>query len=441
MLLSNRSTIYAALSCTLGFIINFVAFYPGFMTPDSFQQYSQSITGNYNDWHPPAMAFVWHILNHIVQGPQVMLALQLLMLWAACYNIMLLYKYRWWMTIIYMLFFLFPVIQNFSGYVIKDTHMAFSWLLASSMLLHLALSDKKSYSARSILILLLLAYGAWVRPNALPGVLPLLALFAIVTTEKTSRRVVVFICASAFIITGQIAIPKLLHAEKQYPENKIFLHDLTGIFVKTNTNVFPAILYSNKGFDTAYLRTKYHPATFDDIWWNSDGKTLLPDTSEEIKTTLKNAWKDAIIHNSRIYLQNRWEGFLYYLRLKKRSDFYCNYYMNMYPDPNEFGLKVNSNNVFYKLYNSMLERQKDYFYMNAWFWFFTNFLLLLFIPIVHRQLRWCYLSLVASGIFYKLPDFFVFQTDTDFRYFYWNSIACILAILVLVYSKRFKNNI
>ena len=118
-----------------------------------------------------------------------------------------------------------------------------------------------------------------------------------------------------------------LHSQprKQYAENKLFLHDITGVFVKTGKNVFPATLFTNKAFDTAYLRKKYHPATFDDIWWNNDGINIIPDTTQKVSYDLFIAWKSALIRYPFVYLDNRFVGFEYYLRIKSRTDFFCNY--------------------------------------------------------------------------------------------------------------------
>lgn len=43
--------------CFLILLIWYIAYYPGGFSPDSLDQYSQALNGNYNDWHP-----VWHTL-------------------------------------------------------------------------------------------------------------------------------------------------------------------------------------------------------------------------------------------------------------------------------------------------------------------------------------------------------------------------------------------
>ena len=430
----NKRTVAIALTCVAGFIINLSAYLPGFMSPDSFEQYRQSYTHQYNDWHPPVMAFVWSLLNHIYQGPQLMLALQLAMLWTACYFFAITINSIFWRIAVLLLFGVSPFLQNFAGYIVKDTQMALSWLLVIAMLFNVIVKKQRLSFGITIIAFLLLIYGALLRPNALPAFLPILVLFvwAVFAKHKVAVRVSIVVASVLITTILQRGLPEMLDAEKQYAENKLYLHDLTGIYTVTGKNVFPPVLFKTNKLDTAYLRDKYHPATFDDIWWNSDNKILLPDTNKTVSKDIKHAWWSAIKQHPDVYINNRWEGFLYYLRIKKRSDFYCNYYMYMYPDPNEYGYTPRSNHFFYNFYHKMMVAQKDMFYMKAWFWMMLNLVMIVFIPLFRDQkLRIYYSCIMLSGLFYKLPDIFVFQVDTDYRYFYWNTIVCCIGILLL----------
>lgn len=66
-----------------GFVISLLAFWPGFMEFDSFDQYAQAIgKEQLNDWHPVILVFVWKLLIFVHDGPQLMLLLQLLLYWS-----------------------------------------------------------------------------------------------------------------------------------------------------------------------------------------------------------------------------------------------------------------------------------------------------------------------------------------------------------------------
>src|SRR5579862_1838693 len=60
----------------------FVYAFPGYLMTDSIAQLYQARTDRYDDWHPPLMARVWWLVEHVVSGPAGMLALQLgLLVW------------------------------------------------------------------------------------------------------------------------------------------------------------------------------------------------------------------------------------------------------------------------------------------------------------------------------------------------------------------------
>ena len=475
-ILNNKKALLAF--CVVGCALNYIAYYPGFMNLDSVYQYGQVVTGKYDDWHAPILAVLWRVLDKVVRGPQLMLLFQLLCLWASTYLLLITINNRLWRVLI-VLFTFAPVVQNFAGCIIKDTEMAFCWLLAFSIMFRAMIADRKMNIAEAVLSFLFLTYGVWVRPNALPGSLPLCFLWVSVVISGQSGLKKVGLTAAMLIVImcGQwIAINKFIKPEKRYAENKLFLQDLTGVFVKTGRDVFPQMLYRNPYFDTAYLRAQYHPATFDHIWWNKDfSVTVIPfpgmfsktapkiipnDTGlgsgnnrvgapgeqavsgslastdslpglADIRQALFKAWERTILAYPGVYLRNRFDGFLYYLRIRKRNNEFINYFIGIVP--NDFGFSFHRNPIS-DVFVKPIVVQRSMPYMTPWFWFFLNIILLVFIPFINGSAASAgYKALTWSGIFYALPSFFVFQLDTDFRYFYWNCVACCLAVIVLAY--------
>ena len=66
----------------------FVAYaWPGIMTPDSVNQLAQARAGVYGNWHPPVMAWLWGLLDHVVRGPPLMLLLQTVLLVIGLYAV------------------------------------------------------------------------------------------------------------------------------------------------------------------------------------------------------------------------------------------------------------------------------------------------------------------------------------------------------------------
>ena len=66
----------------MGILLTTFVFHPGYMSPDSVAQLSQGRTGEYTDWHPPVMSWLWGRLDHIVPGPLGMLVFHTLVFWS-----------------------------------------------------------------------------------------------------------------------------------------------------------------------------------------------------------------------------------------------------------------------------------------------------------------------------------------------------------------------
>lgn len=356
-----------------------------------------------------------------------MLLFQLALLWTACAVLMSCFRNNW-LKLLVVLFSCSPIVQNFAGYIVKDVHMAFSWLLAFALIFRAMVRERKLLKWEVVIVFLLLFYGTWVRINALPGVLPLLYLLVRqqFPFQKELKRVgaTVVVCVAMLLVMSGIQ-NKIIRPEQTHPETKLFLQDLSGIFVRTNQNVFPAFLYENPAFDTAYIRAHFTTATFDDIWAKN---VFYEDDSAAV---LKHSWQRAIRQNFPLYLQNRYDGFLYFLRIKNRPDIALTYYW-YFSTPNSYQLEVRQNGLL-EVMEQSIKLQANFIYMKPWFWLLLNILLLPFaFRMKDSRMRMPFLMLLISSLFYLLPQFFIYQIDTDFRYFYWNCLAVSLAAILLV---------
>ena len=103
----------------IGFVLNLVAYYPGFMSPDSLDVYAQSISHHYTDSHPPIMAGLWSVFNNFYTGSLIMLLFQLGLFWGSFY----LLATTWFSSrrnqiFLFLGLLLEPFIQNFLAYII-----------------------------------------------------------------------------------------------------------------------------------------------------------------------------------------------------------------------------------------------------------------------------------------------------------------------------------
>lgn len=430
--------------CFVGFLLNYLTYFPGFMSPDSLDQFRQALRGQYDDWHPPVFAYVWRQLNKIEEGPELMLALHLIFLWLSCYLFSMSFRNAIWRIGIFLLFFLAPFIHNFSGWILKDVAMAFSWLLATSVIFHqisknIHYKNEKPRYAIAAIIGILLLYGCWLRYNAIVALLPLVIAFVwtFLPNKKKKTKIIYSIVFMLLVFFGQPAFNKLfLKANVNYTEAQIYFHDLSAIYIETGENVFPNSVYKNQQFDTTYIRTKYNPLDVTALLWNTDNKTLLY-YNKELTNDLKNAWLKAIWNHSSVYIKHR--CYIYYKFLALDKDINLTYYY-IWIHPNDLDLKIYESTL-YKKYATYISTQKEMFYFRTWFWIFLNIALLpLYFLVRNRSYRLLYTCVALSGFLYTAPQIIVANFIYDFRYIYWSCFACIVSVLILIADLIVRQN-
>src|SRR5438270_9612044 len=69
----SNSIIITLLIVMLGITFTVYCYYPGNMSSDSLDQYTQGRTGMFNDWHPPVMSYLWSLMDKVIPGPAGML--------------------------------------------------------------------------------------------------------------------------------------------------------------------------------------------------------------------------------------------------------------------------------------------------------------------------------------------------------------------------------
>jgi hypothetical protein len=443
MRLANKTLVRYPLAVCLGlagFTLDLVAYYPGFMSPDSLDVYTQSVTHHYIDTHPPIMALWWGVLNYVYRGPQVMLVFQLAVLWTSFYFLAISwFSSRRSQVWFFCCLLLAPFIQNFVAYLIGDPQMALSWLLGVSIMARAEYKKRRMTIPEAIFSFLFIFYGSLVRINALPGALPLFYFyFAHYLKWRQYRWAIIGTCISAVLVIGlQIFFNDILKPERRYPEYKLYLHDLSGIYVKTGKNYFPSFIRQYQGFDTNYLKANYTTATFDHLYWNDEQKISFPRLNENNKHIIRRAWINGISDNPGTYLQNRWDGFLYYLHFKRRAWLVV---LHAEVSPNNLGISFKRNFIS-DLFLKPIKFQSWMVYMKPWFWLIMNVITLIACFFAYNLIiKKIVFILSISSLLYLLAEFFIFPVDTDFRYFYWNCLAVFISVLFLLRDRGLKNS-
>jgi len=416
-------------------------YYPGAYSNDSWSQYIHMTVNWYDDWFGPGMVSIWKLLVGITGQYVSLYLLMLLLYWLFIGGLAWRWQlntYRYWVVMLCGVFFCF-----IPQYIMRDSLMSILWSLATLLTLRLSyINGKRSRIFTIALIILLLVHGLITRNNAIVALIPMvLALMYVLKPERSDVKSILLAAGLGIvlILTSNFMMYKVYRVARVFPTYKLKLLDIAGISKLSGENQFPQCLKDSSYFDYATVMERYNPATFDDIYWAE--KPLIPPPDSSLNACVNTAWKLSLKKHPVLYLQNRLEGFLYYLRIKKRfkNEEYWN--VAIYIDENNpLKLKQQPNDIrdgFKSMYDNL---SRTIFY-DPWLWLLINISCFVFAFIRFRKTKALHIKVVlcvlASGILYMLTQLPVYQFDRDFRYSYWNVFVTIIAI-GLLYKRTFK---
>ena len=156
---------------------NLAFWFPGEAGPDSQAQYAQAIAGQFDDWHPPIMAWLWSIFRLIADGDGPMFCFQVVLYWLGfgLIAIALARAERWLAAWAMLGVALFPSLLTLNVVLLKDVGMAVTFLAAFGALFWYRAQDRAVPPAAAAIVLALLLYGTLARANAVFAAVPLFA--------------------------------------------------------------------------------------------------------------------------------------------------------------------------------------------------------------------------------------------------------------------------
>ena len=192
------------------FLLKYFIYYPTAMSSDSFEQYAQAVTNQYNDWHPVIQTLISIKIPLLITGGWIgSITLSQIILYSSvlAYSLTSILKYtNIKYTIIALLFVMFnPQTTNMAMYPWKDTLFAIASLLLMTYALHIY-SSSGNWIRKPInmaLFIVVIAITTLVRHNAVLFTVPLL--FAVMFCIA-KRRALIICISVAFLIAG-IKVP------------------------------------------------------------------------------------------------------------------------------------------------------------------------------------------------------------------------------------------
>lgn len=428
-------TLLPWLSIFFGIFLTIFSYYPGYMSLDSFDQFSQARSGDYTYWHPPIMAWVWSLSNKMIPGPAGMLCLFATMFWVG-WGLFVQSKVQnsLMAAAIILAVGLSPPVFALLGTVWKDVGMGTSLVLASGLIAHAA--RKKSLPAL-IGSIPFLFFACSLRHEGVIAAIPILIwlVFVGVPLKFPGARTRFFpwIMVALAVGIGFLGLKALLERslvgknDFASPMQVIWVHDLAGLSLELGRPLLPTYLtVNNSDFRLDELERVYEPGSALTLFQNQGSYRRFPaaKTREEYGNLFE-TWLERVSEFPGAYLKIRWRFFVNSLAL---SSTHAPYSYHLGISENIFGISLLKDGIW----NQWVMRYLDIF-RDTWVfrgWVYLALITALFSGGVFlRSLEICMLSI--SALSYEFVHIFVLATP-DFRYRWWVVLSVFLCLTALM---------
>jgi len=417
-----------------GFVLTFVGFFPGLMSPDSVHQFAQAQRFAFSDHHPVVMALIWAGTNAVFPGPQGFFLLLMLMYWGGFFLICRYFARRarpaFWLALVVPFL---PFVINFSGTLWKDVLVFDCFLLSIGVILSHVNRRARVSALSSALVLLLLTIGALARHNSIVAAIPLavLLLWPHAPAERPRIAVAGRLAAAAVLVTllfaaSNAALSRVLQPERTYPMAQLFLFDIAGISNRTGTLLLPGRWTDAEGQS---IRDCYRPLSWDFLWLQCDFAIARLHEDGSWRRLFR-PWRRAVRAHPLAYLAHR---AAYIGEFFRPSHLIFNFPVEQLSIEHGFTRNVVFNTLRWLVVTSASTFPFSIFFTNA-FWFVAA-------PVSFAVHVWLFgrdpltsypgLLVSASGAFYTAPLAIV-GIAHDFRYVYWGICASCLALAFAV---------
>src|SRR5204863_322989 len=143
---TRRKALSAVIVAVLLAGVTLAFFWPGVASYDSVVQYKQVLRGQYDDWHPPAMARLWAIFHGLGwRGQAQLFVVQVLLYWSglALFAGALARRRQSIAALVVLLLGIWPPVLGWQIAVLKDGQMAGAILAAVGLASWWRLDDRR----------------------------------------------------------------------------------------------------------------------------------------------------------------------------------------------------------------------------------------------------------------------------------------------------------
>ncbi len=437
-------------------LILWLLFYPAYLNADGVVQYSQAITGVYEDWHPPVMAIILHYILLLGGGIATITFLQTFL---GCTGIYLLghellrdknvsKKKKTWLPFYILLILILPFspLPFYLMAFLKDTWVSIGliWIAYIGLKTTKNTDKNTSYRFNYMLLVLLMTLIFITRYNSIV-LFPVFFILLFYNSKRLapSYSVIPIILWSCLPLLLSVSIQKQFYTafkiKKLYPENQVMAMESVGALIKDSTTE-KYIPYIKSNLTLAY-KDAYYPGNVASVMnWEGSKKTLDQQTFNIIDERIKKEYIDLIVHKPFVLVRVKMEGFY---NMLKPSVYKYLYHDQL--DPNQYGLVQNERFKSLRLGWQRLVssihtcRLTSFIGAEHIVWLFINILLLLHL-VLKKQVRTIlfFLLLIPLGYYFSYS---LAATGNEFRFMYPATLLVQIIALNLLFSRENRSPI
>jgi len=430
-------------------LFSIIIYYPGIPYNDTNDLYGYYLAHQYSDWQPALYSIWWNIFHFygaafLANNLSYYIGLTYISYYLSTQN-------KNWQNYLLVIFSITPIYFTQLNIVLKDT--LFAGLLIDVIALYI-LSKRTSTPLLRILcylvsiLLLFLVVGT--RYNGFTVVLPMLTLiiWSLINVYNWSklRKIVVSIVGAIFITyifvqANLFVVYKIFNASKNYTLTLVMQNDLANIECRTNHEFqMPAGLFVDQAsinnlrqqMCTPLVLNEYNYDPLTSANWNNSGnpKVLFENGREEQFNMVKKIWFPTILRHPFIYSYYRLRFILNDLLAQYYRSTYVMTKINEWPEglekPDTYNPQILA--VQKILAEFSLVQRMDMRYLLGIF-IIIGTIATLFYLIMAKNYSIAFFIVLAN--IFALFGLYLALGSHAARFFLWNDIATLLAILLI----------
>lgn len=417
------------------YVCLFIAFYPGFMSGDTINQFIQANgDAGFEDWHPALMSIVWRGLLITTGKVASLLALQLLFF---CLALFLLSNYIYkksgsrLLSLIAFAFGLSPHIVNLSGVLWKDSLLGITSLLFMVLILYINEIKKempKLFYPLVVSLFALLFIISNLRHNVWPALIPFVILLGIILSKK--RRIqTLIICVTlvALPISG-LLVNKIFSVGSRHVDAAVMVDDIQNLLSADEITASKLKPESKSYLINLQAKCQQDKVRTNSLFLCADSGDFVSLTLNDYRAT-KELWFQSVMSNPINYLEHRARAYISFLSPEDP------YAWQEEVDPNRYGITALNSKL-----TKLLEHYVKFFIRDwpsifkPYVWLLVGLALFIYTVIRHaimQHAKYIYTFLTAGFLYTAayIPAAIV----SDYRMTYFLSLTVgISALLVLV---------